>query len=68
MRPNLQSARKAKGLTQQQMAKHLGVTVRTYQRIESGEVLGSIKYWDKLEDLFETNQRILRISSVNPSI
>ena len=67
VRATLQAARKANGLTQQQVADALGVTIRTYQRIESGQVLGSIKHWDKLEDLFEINQRKLRGTSVSPS-
>ena len=52
MRKNLKEARQAAGMTQQQVAEKLEVTVRSYQRIESGEMLGSIKNWDILEDLF----------------
>lgn len=60
MRPNLKQARKDKGMTQQQVADHLGITLRNYQKIESGELLGRIASWDKLEDLFGIHQRTLR--------
>ena len=60
MRNNLQAARKAAGMTQQAMADKLGVGLRHYKKIESGETLGSIPLWDYLEDLLEVNQRVLR--------
>ena len=60
MRKNLKEARQRAGLTQQQMAKHLKVTLRTYQRMEEGTLLGSIRSWDALEDLFGIHQRVLR--------
>lgn len=60
MRRNLQAARKAAGMTQQAMADKLGVGLRHYKKIESGETLGSIPLWDDLEDLLEVNQRVLR--------
>ncbi len=60
MRKNLKEARQKAGMTQKQVAELLRVTVRSYQRIESGEVLGSIKNWDTLEDLFNIHQRKLR--------
>ena len=60
MRNNLQAARKAAGMTQQSMADKLGVGLRHYKKIESGETLGSIPLWDDLEDLLEVNQRVLR--------
>ena len=60
MRANLQNARKAAGLTQQAMADKLHVGLRHYKKIESGETLGSIDLWDKLEDLFNIHQRVLR--------
>lgn len=60
MRKNLKEARKKAGMTQQQVAEMLGITERSYQRIESGEMLGSIKNWDALEDLFHLHQRKLR--------
>lgn len=60
MRNNLRAARKAAGLTQQALADKLGVGLRHYKKIESGETLGSIGIWDKLEDLLRVNQRVLR--------
>lgn len=47
-------------MTQQTMADKLGVGLRHYKKIESGETLGSIPLWDDLEDLLEVNQRVLR--------
>ena len=63
MRKNLQQARKDKGMTQQQVAEFLGITIRMYQRLESGELMGSVKCWDDLEDLFGIPQRQLREKS-----
>lgn len=60
MRRNLQAARKAKGMTQQAMADKLGIHERYYKAIESGEKLGAIWIWDKLEDRLGVNQRVLR--------
>lgn len=60
MRLNLQAARKSKGLTQQAVAEYLGINIRYYKAIETGDKLGAIWIWDKLEDLLETNQRVLR--------
>ena len=60
MRPNLKQARLDKGMTQQQVADHLGITLRNYQKLEAGELLGRIAHWDKLEDLFAIHQRVLR--------
>lgn len=65
MRKNLRKARKEKGLTQQAVADQLNTDVRYYKQIEYGERLGSIEVWDKLEDLFNVNQRILREISKN---
>lgn len=60
MRGNLKKARQAAGMTQKQVAEYLGITLRPYQYIESGDTLGSIVIWDKLEDLFNIPQRKLR--------
>ena len=59
-RENLKKARMEAGMTQKEVAEHLGITLRPYQYIESGETLGSINIWDKLEDLFDIPQRKLR--------
>ena len=60
MRETLKKARREAGLTQQAMADKLGINLRYYKAIESGERLGSIQIWDGLEDLLKVNQRILR--------
>lgn len=65
MRKNLKEARQKAGMTQKEVAEYLGMTERAYQRIESGERLGTIETWDLLEDLFHTHQRILRKNSSN---
>jgi len=60
MRENLKAARKAAGMTQQTIADKLGISLRYYKALESGERLGSIETWDKLEDITGVNQRVLR--------
>lgn len=67
MRVNLRDARKAAGMTQQQVADSIGIALRYYKAIESGERLGGIYYWDKLEDLLSVNQRVLREISHAPA-
>lgn len=59
-RPNLKRARIDKGMTQQQVADHLGISMRHYCRMESGEIIGFVELWDDLEDLFSIHQRVLR--------
>lgn len=65
MRENLRNARKEKGLTQQAIADHLGISLRYYQNIEAGERTGDFEIWDNLEDLFNIHQRELRKISNN---
>jgi len=60
MREKLKAARKAKGLTQKQVAEYLEITEQHYQRIEYGTTIGKIELWDRLEDLFSIHQRTLR--------
>ena len=60
MRENLKKARKDAGMTQQQMAEKLDISLRQYQRIESGKSNGSFEIWDALEDILKIHQRILR--------
>lgn len=60
MREHLQAARKDKGMTQQQMADELGISLRYYQNIEAGERTGDFQLWDTLEDITGIHQRILR--------
>lgn len=68
IRKNLQNARKAAGLTQQATADKLGISLRYYQRIESGENDGAFEIWDALEDLLGIHQRKLReIPDIRPA-
>lgn len=60
MRCNLIKARKEKKWTQAETAEKLGISFRQYQRIESGEAIGTIELWDKIEDLFLLTSRHLR--------
>ena len=60
MRKNLQEARKAKGMTQKQVAEYLGISERYYRFIEAGDRGGDFEVWDTLEDLLGVHQRILR--------
>lgn len=60
MRKNLKEARRKAGMTQKEVAEHLGMTERAYQKIEYGTRIGKIENWDKLEDLFGIHQRKLR--------
>lgn len=59
-RENLKQARMKAGMTQQQVADHLGISLRHYARMESGEIIGFVELWDELEDLFSIHQRVLR--------
>ena len=63
MRENLKAARKAKGMTEQQTAEAIGLSLIGYQQIERGVRIGKIETWDKLEDLFGVHQRALRENS-----
>ena len=62
MRQRLKSARKAAGMTQQQVADRLRISNRQYQRIEEGSSNGSFCHWDALEDLLGVSQRLLRVN------
>lgn len=63
MRENLKNARKKAGMTQKQVAEYLGITALAYKRIEYGQRVGRIETWDKLEDLFDIHQRVLRVDT-----
>ena len=65
MREHLQAARKDKGMTQQQMADELGISLRYYQNIEAGERTGDFQLWDTLEDITGIHQRTLRENAEN---
>lgn len=60
MRVLLQNARKEKGLTQQQVADQIGISLRYYKQIEAGQRTGDFEIWDNLEDLLNVHQRVLR--------
>lgn len=60
MRENLKKARREAGMTQQQMADQLGISLVYYQKIEQGSRTGDFPIWDKLEDITGTHQRVLR--------
>ena len=59
-RENLKKARKDAGMTQQQVADKLGISMVYYQKIEQGSRTGDFEIWDSLEDLFNIHQRKLR--------
>lgn len=63
MRNQLKKARMKAGLTQQQMAEKLDISLRYYKNIEAGERTGDVTLWDDLEDLLGIHQRILRENS-----
>lgn len=60
MRKNLKEARQKAGMTQQQMADKLGISLRYYQNIEEGSRTGGFALWDALEDITGIHQRVLR--------
>lgn len=60
MRETLKKARQDAGLTQQNMADRLHISVRQYQRIEAGRSYGTFELWDTMEDIFSIHQRKLR--------
>lgn len=60
MRENLKKARKAAGMTQQQVADRLDISLVYYQKIEQGSRTGDFVLWDTLEDITGVHQRILR--------
>lgn len=60
MRKNLKEARRMAGMTQQQMADRLDISLRYYQNIETGSRTGDFTLWDTLEDITGIHQRVLR--------
>lgn len=59
-RDNLKEARHKAGMTQQEAADKLGISLVYYQKIEQGSRTGDFEIWDSLEDLFNIHQRKLR--------
>ena len=67
-RQKLKQARKDAGMTQEQVAGYLHITIGYYKMIESGERTGNVELWDVMEDLFNIHQRSLReISKSHPA-
>ena len=60
MRQNLKTVRRRAGLTQQQVADMLNISLVYYQKIEAGERTGDFAIWDTLEDITGIHQRLLR--------
>lgn len=60
MRERLREARIRAGLTQQQVADRLQITLVYYQKIEQGTRTGDFAIWDALEDITRIHQRVLR--------
>jgi len=60
MRKNLKEARQGAGMTQQEMADKLEISIRYYQNIEKGDRTGDFTLWDTLEDITGIHQRVLR--------
>ncbi len=60
VRKNLKEARQRAGMTQQEMADELDISLRYYQNIEAGDRTGDFILWDTLEDITGIHQRVLR--------
>lgn len=60
MRKILKEARLSAGMTQQQMADQLDISLVYYQKIEAGTRTGDFSIWDRLEDITGIHQRKLR--------
>jgi len=60
VRQNLKEARQKVGMTQQQVADLLDISLRYYKQIEAGERTGDFTIWDTLEDITDIHQRKLR--------
>jgi len=65
VRRNLKEARQKAGMTQQQMADKLNISLVYYQKIEAGDRIGDVVIWDTLEDITGIHQRKLREISEN---
>ena len=65
MRRKLKEARQAAGMTQQEVADKLNISLRYYKQIEAGQRTGNFEIWDKLDEMFNVHQRILREISEN---
>lgn len=63
MRKQLKDARMRAGMTQQEMADRLSISLVYYQKIEAGSRTGDFYIWDSLEEITGIHQRILREQS-----
>lgn len=61
----LKNARQEAGMTQQQVADALGISLVYYQKMEAGSRTGDFVLWDTLEDITGIHQRKLREISEN---
>lgn len=60
----LKQQRLKKGYRQEDVARLLNISTRQYQRIESGKSFLTQEKLNKLEDLFQTPQRVLLAKNV----
>ena len=56
---NLKEIRKAKGYSQERIARELNITTRHYQRIENEESVPNVYIAIKLSDLLKTDIKLL---------
>ena len=66
MRNNLIHTRKNSQFTQKKLANILGITIRHYKLLESGNSNGSVKVWEQLAKLFNTTIDFLLEQKDNP--
>lgn len=59
----LVNARKSNNLTQEQLAKNIGVSPFTIMQIEQGKRMGSVDTWNKIESFFENGEPIYQFES-----
>ena len=60
MRSILKSARLARGLTQEDLGKRIGMTKKGIWAIEHGITHGRVRTWDRLEEVLGVDQKLLR--------
>lgn len=59
----LVNVRKSNNLTQEQLAKKIGVSPFTIMQIEQGKRMGSVETWSKIETYFENGEPIYQFES-----
>jgi transcriptional regulator with XRE-family HTH domain len=60
MKLNLASIRKKHHMTQEQLGQLVGLRASSISMLESGQNLGKLSTWDKLEEVLGVDQKILR--------